>query len=1087
MTPMKKPKYLTIDGNTATSNIAYAFSEVAAIYPITPSSDMGEKADAWSAMGKKNLYGEQVDVIQMQSEAGAAGAIHGVLSGGAMATTFTASQGLLLMVPNMFKIAGEMLPTVFHVSARSIAAQALSIFGDHSDVMSTRGTGFAMLSSANVQEAQDMAAIAHLSTLKSRIPFLHFFDGFRTSHSIQKVEELDYETLKEMLDMKYVEAFRDGALKPESPVCKVGAQNPDVYFQGRETVNQYYMDCPQVVQEYMDLFYKKTGRKYELFQYVGDPKAEKLIIAMGSGVETIEETVNYLNKKGEKVGLLKVRLYRPFSVEAFLDKIPKTVNKIAVLDRTKEPGASGEPLYLDTLSAFKGRSDVTIIGGRYGLSSKEFTPSMVNAVYDHLDNDGWHGFTVGIEDDVTKLSIPVKEEIDTEQEGIIRCKFWGYGSDGTVSANKNSVMIIGQSTDQFIQGYFQYDSNKSGGWTVSHLRFGKEKIQSEYLLTKAEFIALHRPQYIGRFDILEGITEGGTFLINSSKAPEKIFEQFTESMQQTIRDKKIKVFAIDAAKIAKSVGLGGRINSVMQTAFFKLSGVLPEEEAIALIKKYIEKQFMRKGKEIVEMNWNAIDAAVNAVQEVPIPDSIEKFAEWQDVVPADSGDFATKVMDPVLRLKGDDVPVSMMSLNGTIPTATKKLEKKGKPGNPAKWAAKFDFVPEFNQDEPYFEHPGSCSGCGETPYIHLATQLFGDRMLIANATGCSSIYGGTFPSTPYSKDSKGRGPAWANSLFEDNAEYGFGFRLAIDANRKQLKTNIEIYLSLVGNTKLAKALKQRLDNWKDVGTAAKDHADEVKLLLAEAQKSAKEDTKAVLDKIIELQDYLIEKSVWIIGGDGWAYDIGFSGLDHVMASDKNVNLLVVDTEVYSNTGGQSSKATPRGAVAKFASDGKKLGKKNLGLMMTTYGNAYVASINMGMDREQTARAIVEAEQHDGPSLIIAYSPCIAHGYSMQQAKKQSEKATKSGYWPMYRFNPDLREVGLDPFSWDTPAVETDFEHYVEEEIRYRTLMRANPEEAERLIKKAKQDNQQRWEDLKHLGHQDETEQKEEETLNEPVQ
>lgn len=1086
---MEKPRYITTDGNTATSNIAYAFSEVAAIYPITPSSDMGEKADAWSAMGKKNLFGERVDVIQMQSEAGAAGAIHGVLSAGAMATTFTASQGLMLMVPNMFKIAGEMLPTVFHVSARSIAAQSLSIFGDHSDVMATRGTGFALISSSNVQEAQDLAAIAHLASLESKIPFVHFFDGFRTSHSMQKIEEITYEELSTLLDMKYVEEFRSGALKPEDPVCKVGAQNPDVYFQGRETVNNYYDACPGIVQKYMDKFYELTGRKYELFQYVGDPEAERILISMGSANETIEETINYLASRGEKVGAIKVRLYRPFQIEAFLEKVPKSVKKIAVLDRTKEPGATGEPLYLDVLSAFKGRSDIEIIGGRYGLSSKEFTPTMVKAVFDHLDNNGWHGFTVGINDDVSHKSIPIKEEIDTEQKGIIRCKFWGYGSDGTVSANKNSIMIIGQSTDQFVQGYFQYDSNKSGGFTVSHLRFGKEKIQSEYLLNKAEFIALHRPQYIGKYDILEGITEGGTFLINSSQKPEKIFGQFTQDMQDTIREKKIKVFAIDAAKIAKQVGLGGRINSVMQTAFFKLSGVLPEKEAIELIKKYIEKQFLRKGKEIVEMNWKAIDASFDAVVEVPIPakGKEDKAAEIQEVVPQDSGEFAEKVMDPVLRLKGDEVPVSLMSINGTIPSGTKKLEKRGKPGNPAKWAAKFDFVPEFNEDEPYFEHPGSCSGCGETPYIHLATQLYGDRMVIANATGCSSIYGGTFPSTPYTKDSKGRGPAWANSLFEDNAEYGFGMRLAIDANRKQLKTNIETYLSKYKTTKLGKALIQSLDFWDKVDNKAKDHADHVKSLLPDALKGTDEALKPIIQKIIELQDYLVDKSVWIIGGDGWAYDIGFSGLDHVMASDKNVNLLVLDTEVYSNTGGQSSKATPRGAVAKFASDGKKVGKKNLGLMMTSYGNAYVATVNMGMDREQTARAIVEAEAHNGPSLIIAYSPCIAHGYSMQQAKKQSEKATKSGYWPLYRFNPELREQGKDPFIWDSPEVDVEFESFVEEEIRYKTLMRSNPEEADRLLKLAKEDNKRRTEELKHLMSSQKTNGKEEENLNEVVQ
>ncbi|MDH5610072.1 MAG: pyruvate:ferredoxin (flavodoxin) oxidoreductase, partial [Cyclobacteriaceae bacterium] len=1050
---MKKSKYITTDGNTAASNIAYAFSEVAAIYPITPSSDMGENADAWSAMGKKNLFGERVNVVQMQSEAGAAGAIHGVLSGGALATTFTASQGLLLMIPNMFKIAGEMIPTVFHVSARSIAAQALSIFGDHSDVMSVRGTGFAMLSSGNVQEAQDMAAIAHLSTLKARIPFIHFFDGFRTSHSIQKIESLDYEVLAEMLDMKYVEEFRAVALKPDDPYCKVGAQNPDVYFQGRETVNNYYTACPGIVQEYMDLFAKKTGRAYQLVEYVGAPDAEKVLISMGSSIHTIEETVNYLTQKGEKVGAIKLRLYRPFPVDQFLEKLPKTVRKIAVLDRTKEPGAIGEPLYLDIVAALNGRPDIRIIGGRYGLSSKEFTPSMINAVYNHLDADGWHGFTVGINDDVSHKSIEVKEEIDTEQPGIVRCKFWGYGSDGTVSANKNAIKIIGESTDQFVQGYFQYDSNKSGGFTVSHLRFGKQKIQSEYLLNKADFVALHRPQYIGRYDILGGITQGGTFLFNSSQQPEKIFYLFTREMQQTIREKNIKVYAIDASKIAKSVGLGGRINTVMQTAFFKLSGVLPEDEALSLIKKYIEKQFMRKGQEIVEMNWKAIDASADAVVAVPIPkaEPDEKHAERLNVVPEGSGTFADFVMDPVLRLQGDVVPVSQMSLNGSIPTATKRLEKRGAPGNPAKWIEKLPFVPSCNVVDPYFEYPGSCSGCGETPYIHLATQMYGDRMMIANATGCSSIYGGTFPSTPYTKDANGRGPAWANSLFEDNAEYGFGMRLAVDANRRQLKSNAENYLAKNKNSTLGKALAKSLAMWDSVSPEAKEQAETVKGLLAAELKSVKADDQAVVKKMIELQDYLVDKSIWILGGDGWAYDIGFGGLDHVMASDKNVNILVMDTEVYSNTGGQSSKATPRGAVAKFASDGKKMGKKNLGLMMTTYGNAYVATVNMGMDREQAARAFVEAEQHNGPSLIIAYSPCEAHGYDMKLAKKQSEKATKSGYWPLYRYNPELRAQGKDPFTWDTPPTDTSFSSYVEEEIRYRILMRANPQEADRLL------------------------------------
>ncbi|MBX2963882.1 MAG: pyruvate:ferredoxin (flavodoxin) oxidoreductase [Cyclobacteriaceae bacterium] len=1073
MAKEKKSAYINTDGNTAVANIAYAFSEVAAIYPITPSSDMGERADAWSAEGRKNIFGESVDVVQMQSEAGAAGAIHGALSGGAMATTFTASQGLMLMVPNMFKIAGEMIPTVFHVSARSLACQALSIFGDHSDVMATRGTGFALLSSGNVQEAQDMATIAHLSTLESRIPFLHFFDGFRTSHSIQKIIPLDYSDLKSMLDMKYVEEFRKHALKPEAPVCKVGAQNPDVYFQGRETVNKYYDACPGVVKKYMELFAKKTGRTYNLYEYVGDPNATKILISMGSATETIEETINYLTRNGEKVGAVKVRLYRPFALEDFLAVIPEGVKKIAVLDRTKEPGALGDPLFLDVVAALRSRPDIQIIGGRYGLSSKEFTPSLVKAVFDHLDNNGWHGFTVGINDDVTHKSIPVKEEIDTEQEGIVRCKFWGYGSDGTVSANKNAIKIIGDSTDLFVQGYFQYDSNKSGGYTVSHLRFGKNPIQSEYLLNKVDFVALHRPQYIGQYDILEGITEGGTFLINSSQKPENIFRLFTRDMQETIWKKKIKVYAIDASKIAKSVGLGGRINSVMQTAFFKVSGVLPEAQAITTIKEHIEEQFARKGREIIEMNWKAIDVTCDNIIEVPVPAESEKYAEISELIPAGSDDFARLVVDPILRLKGDNIPVSLMPLNGAVPTGTKKLEYRGVPGNPATWIDKLPFVQEPYIAEPYLEYPPSCSGCGEVPYIHLATQLFGDRMIIANATGCTSIYGGTFPLTPYTKDKRGRGPAWANSLFEDNAEYGFGIRLAVDANRKQLKTNAEALLPKVKTPEVKSALEKALALFNEHTNEAKDHADALKPLLAAELKTVGKEERALLEKVIELQDYFVDKSVWIFGGDGWAYDIGFSGLDHVMASNRNVNLLVLDTEVYSNTGGQASKATPRGAVAKFASNGKKMGKKNLGLMMTTYGNAYVAVVNMGMDREKTALAFVEAEKHNGPSIIIAYSPCIAHGYDMKFAKKQSEKAVKCGYWPMYRFNPDLRADGQNPFTWDVPTTEdaVNFNDYLDAEIRYKTLNLSDPEEAVRLTELAKRDNEQRAKDILHLSEQ----------------
>ncbi|HEX8039143.1 MAG TPA: 2-oxoacid:acceptor oxidoreductase family protein, partial [Chryseosolibacter sp.] len=817
----------------------------------------------------------------------------------------------------------------------------------------------------------------------------------------------------------------------------------------------------------MERFAERTGRKYKLYEYIGDPGAERIIIAIGSATETIEETINYLRKRGEKVGVLKIRLYRPFAIGDFLAEIPVTVRQIAVLDRTKEPGSIGEPLYLDVVAALAGaRPGIRVIGGRYGLASKEFTPSMVKAVYDHLGNNGWHNFTVGINDDVTHTSIPVREEIDTEQENIVRCKFWGYGSDGTVSANKNAIKIIGENTGLFVQGYFQYDSNKSGGWTISHLRFGKEKIQSEYLLNKVDFVALHRPQYIGQYDILEGITEGGTFLINSSQKPENIFRLFTKEMQDTIKSKKIKVYAIDASKIARSVGLGGRISSVMQTAFFKVSGVLPEKESIDLIKKFVQKQFARKGAEIVEMNWNAIDAAAAAVVEVPIPEVADKYAEVAAVIPPGSGAFAENIVEPILRLKGDKIPVSHMPVNGAIPTGTKRLEFRGTPGNPATWIEKLPFVTEPNIADPYLEYPPSCSGCGEVPYIHLATQLFGDRMIIANATGCTSIYGGTFPLIPYTKDRNGKGPAWANSLFEDNAEFGFGMRLAVDANRRQLKSNIQLLIAGATDEQLKAALEKSLALFDEVNKEAREHAALVKQMLASARKADRAD--AVLDKVIELQDYLVEKSIWIIGGDGWAYDIGFGGLDHVMASNRNVNILVLDTEVYSNTGGQASKATPRGAVAKFASDGKKLGKKNLGLMMTTYGNAYVASVNMGMDREKTALAFVEAEKHNGPSIIIAYSPCIAHGYDMKLTKKQSEKAAKCGYWPMYRFNPDLREQNQSPLTWDGCDIDTPFEQYLEEEVRYKTLTMTNPEESRRLVTQAKKDNEERFKDIKQL-------------------
>ncbi|MBU8913110.1 MAG: pyruvate:ferredoxin (flavodoxin) oxidoreductase [Spirochaetales bacterium] len=1063
-------KMVTIDGNEAASNVAYAFSEVAAIYPITPSSSMGELADDWASKGKKNIFGQPLRVMEMQSEAGAAGAVHGSLSAGALTTTFTASQGLLLMIPNMFKIAGEILPTVFHVSARSIAAQSLSIFGDHSDVMATRGTGFGLIASGSVQEAQDIAAIAHLAALESKIPFVHFFDGFRTSNEVQKIETIEYDTLASMLDMKYVEEFRDGALRPERPFVKVGAQNPDVYFQGRETVNRFYEAAPAIVEKYMKLFAEKIGRNYELFQYVGDPNAEQIIIAMGSGVETIDETVDYLNRNGAKVGAIKVRLFRPWSSAHLKAAIPASVKKIAVLDRTKEPGGPGEPLFLDVNAALQ-NSGLTIIGGRYGLSSKEFTPSMVKAVYDHLDGGCSHDFTVGINDDVTHKSIPVGEVIDTEQKSITRCKFWGYGSDGTVSANKNSIKIIGEDTDLYAQGYFQYDSNKSGGWTVSHLRFGEEPIHSTYLLTKSDFIALHRHQYIGQFDILDGITEGGTFLVNIGMDPEKVFAKFTEEMQKTIIEKKVKVFAIDASSIAKEVGLGGRINTIMQTAFFKLSGVLPEDEAVALTKKYVEKQFSSKGREIVEMNWRAIDAAVDAIKEVPVPAEVGPGSPISDVVPADADEWAKTVIDPVLRLKGDSVPVSKMPINGAVPSGTRRLERRGKRGSiPVKWVAKSPLIEgmDVQFDTPYFEYPGCCQGCGEVGYIYMITQLFGDRMMIANATGCTSIYGGTFPTIPYTADEKGHGPTWANSLFEDNAEYGFGMRLAVDSNRAQLKANVERLLEEGTEPDLAKSLRWSLDHWADVSAQAKENATGIAGALPAAARTANGEAKKILAKITELVDYFINKSIWSFGGDGWAYDIGYGGLDHVMAQDRNINVLVVDTEVYSNTGGQASKATPRGAIAKFAASGKQLGKKNLGLMMTTYGSAFVASVNMGSNREQVLQAVIEAERYDGPSIIIAYAPCIAHGYDMKLGGQQSKAASSSGYWPTYRYNPELRAEGKNPFVWESEEPSSDFKEYTQAEIRYRALELAKPEEALRLRELAIEDNKRRFVDLKNL-------------------
>ena len=1173
-----KKTYKPIDGNTAATHVAYAFSEVAAIYPITPSSPMGEHADAWAAEGRKNIFGQTLDVIEMQSEGGASGAVHGALSAGAMTTTFTASQGLMLMLPNMHKIAGEMLPTVFHVSARSLACQSLSIFGDHSDVMSARNTGFALVAAGSIQETMDLAVVSHLATLKTKVPFLNFFDGFRTSHEIQKVEILPYDELAQMIDMKYVRDFRKRAMNPECPMLKVGAQNPDVYFQGRETVNKFYIVTPEIVQEYMDAFAKKFGRSYHLFDYVGAPDADRLIIAMGSATETIEETVNYLNNKcGEKVGAIKVRLYRPFSIEHLKKVIPDTVKKIAVLDRTKEPGAIGEPMYLDVTVALMD-TDIKIIGGRYGLSSKEFTPTMVKAVYDHLNGKCTHDFTVGIVDDVTHLSIEPKEEIDAEPEGVIRCKFWGYGSDGTVGANKNSIKIIGENTDMYVQGYFEYDSKKSGGITISHLRFGDNKIQSQYLLNNIDFVALHKSSYIGRYDILKGICEGGTFLLNSTWKPEEVFENLTEKMQKTIIEKKIKVYTIDALSIAREIGLGSRINTVMQAAFFKISGVLPEKEALKLIKNAIKKTFLKKGENIVKMNWEAVDKAADALQQVPIPDKITKSVPEIILIPDDAEKFELEVIKPIMHNRGNEIKVSEMPYDGQIPTATTRLEKRGVAPFVPQWYPElciqcnqcslvcphaairpkqiapedlkdapegfvtvksktkndrdlqfrlqvyvedcvdckncvevcpvkdkaikmvpieearkkgesgmvefFDALPDNVLDGtrketvkgsqfmmPYFEFNGACAGCGETPYVKLATQLFGDRMIIANATGCSSIYGGTFPTIPYCKNKQGQGPTWANSLFEDNAEYGFGMRLAVNANRKQLKANIEKLLEKdIGiSPELGELLIKNQELWDVVSDESKEIAKKIKKVLPEELKNARSELESIFEKVIELQDYLVERSIWCIGGDGWAYDIDYGGLDHVLASNKNVNVLVLDTEVYSNTGGQASKATPTGSVAKFAAAGKRTKKKDLGRMAMTYGYVYVAQIAMGASANQALKAMLEAEAYDGPSLIIAYSPCINHGFDMTKTQQEEKLAVDTGYWILYRYNPLLAKEGKNPLTLDSREPKADYETFLENEIRYRTLQQQHPEIAETLFKRAAEEAKERYEFYKKMA------------------
>ena len=1157
----------TMNGNTAAAHVAYALSDVAAIYPITPSSDMAEICDEWAAYGRKNFFDQTLKVAAMQSEGGAAGAVHGALVNGALTTTFTASQGLLLMIPNMYKIAGELLPTVFHVSARALSTHALSIFGDHSDVMAARQTGFALLSSASVQEVMDLALVAHLSTIKSRIPFLHFFDGFRTSHEMQKIEVIDYQEMKKMVDWEAIATFRKRALNPERPHQRGTAQNPDIYFQNREAANPFYLAVPEIVSEAMARVAELTGRRYRLFDYAGAPDAENIIICMGSGADTVEETVNYLCARGEKVGLVKVRLYRPFSGEHLLAALPPTCKHIAVLDRTKEPGSPGEPLYQDVCTAFmESRRMPVIVGGRYGLSSKEFTPSMVKAVFDNLQQERpKNHFTVGITDDITHSSLEVKEQIDAAPAGTYSSKFYGLGSDGTVGANQNSIVIIGDNTDLYAQAYFVYDSKKSGGLTVSHLRFGPKPIQSPYQIEQPDFVACHNPSYVTRYKLLEGIKEGGIFLLNSPWSAAEMETQLTAELKRIIAGKKLRFYNIDAVKIARAEGLGGRINVIMQAAFFKTSEVIDPSLAFSEMEKMIDKSYGRKGPKIVEKNIAAMHKALEAIEEVRYPESWAAADSGARHIPEEAPQYVCEVVYPMLELQGDRLPTSKFEPDGVVPLGTTRYEKRGiavqvpvwlpehciqcnhcafvcphaaiRPylaeeknlekapegfttiegrgknleglryriqispldctgcGNcvdtcPAKVTAlemkplseivqkedaRFRFaeqLPELDPGlskknvrgsqyhRPLFEYSGACPGCGETPYLKLLTQLFGKRMLIANATGCSSIYGGNAPTTPYCTDRQGRGPAWASSLFEDNAEYGYGYSLAVTQLREQLTALVEETLT----HELPAELQEALTRWlkvKDEGDASMEAANKVKELLENELRRATGEVQALLERLDEHKDLLPKRSIWIIGGDGWAYDIGYGGLDHVLSTGADVNMLVLDTEVYSNTGGQSSKATPTAAVAKFAAAGKKTQKKDLGAMMMTYGYIYVAQVAMGAGGQQLIKAFTEAEAYPGPSLIIAYSPCIAHGINMGLTQREERLAVESGYWSLYRFNPLLAEEGKNPFILDSKEPTADLRSFMMSETRFKTLVHQFPERAEELFKKAEEDAAER--------------------------
>ncbi|HMP96922.1 MAG TPA: pyruvate:ferredoxin (flavodoxin) oxidoreductase [Kiritimatiellia bacterium] len=1174
---MTKNAYTLIDGNEAAAHVAHKVSEVCAIYPITPSSNMGELADQWSSEGRKNIWGTVPLVVEMQSEGGAAGAVHGALQTGALASTFTASQGLLLMIPNMYKIAGELTPAVFHVSARAIACQGLSIFGDHADIMSVRQTGFALLGAASVQEAGDMALVAHATTLKTRIPFIHFFDGFRTSHEVNKVVLPDDDTIRAMIDEDAVLAHRRRALNPDAPVIRGTAQNPDVYFQGRETVNPFYAAVPNAVQAAMDQLAQLTGRAYRLYDYYGHPEAERVIVLMGSGAETAKETIDVLTARGEKVGLVLVRLFRPFAADLLLNAFPKTVKTIAVLDRCKEPGSAGEPLYQDVATALiEGlaagalpmKTMPRLIGGRYGLSSKEFTPAMVKAVFDESAKSApKNHFTVGILDDVSGTSLDIDPDFITESDQVVRAVFYGLGADGTVGANKNSIKIIGDETDFFAQGYFVYDSKKSGSQTVSHLRFGPDPIRSTYLIQSANFVGCHQFNFIEKTDVLKLAAPNSVFLLNAPVGPEEIWVKLPTGLQRRIIEKNISFYVIDAYKVARETGMGSRINTVMQTCFFAISGVLPRDKAIEQIKKAIEKSYKRKGADVVQKNFAAVDHTLAHLFPVTIPATAAAETTRPALIAAEAPEFVHNVLAPMMAGEGDLLPVSKMPIDGTFPTGTTKWEKRNISESVPVWdeeiciqcgmcglvcphsvirSKTFDSgalagapegfksaplrgkdvapgaryvlqvyledctgcglcvgvcpaknkqevglrainmepkTPVFDQEkenirfyetlpladpatldgtmvkdiqylEPLFEFSGACAGCGETPYVKAISQLFGDRMLVANATGCSSIYGGNLPSTPWTKDQNGRGPAWSNSLFEDNAEFGFGYRLTLDKHAEYASELLKGMAGRLGADRVDAILNA--DQTNPAGLQAQRQR------IADVKAALAADTTPEARHLLSIIDGLVKRSVWIMGGDGWAYDIGYGGLDHVMASGRDVNILVMDTEVYSNTGGQMSKATPRGAVAKFAAGGKQLGKKDLGLLALAYGHVYVARIALGANPRQTLRAIVEAEQYPGPSLIIAYSHCIAHGIDMANGLKQQKLAVDSAYWPLYRFNPALLGSDKNPFSLDSKPPSVPFREYAYNEVRYRMLHHSHPEEAARLLALAETDLKERW-------------------------